>query len=184
MEIIHYLFTFLCVISFILLIIGLINPKIALFFLKKYQNRLTVSILYLILGILFGYLSDMTLTKEMKKEMLVLKRKYEIEDSLKVIQQEKKLLEEEQNKQNKIVSNSELDGSVSQVEEYLKSSLKDPDSYESIEWSPVSIVETETHKFIVRHKYRAKNGFGGYVISNQSFYLDKDGNVVKVMDWK
>lgn len=77
------------------------------------------------------------------------------------------------------VYNSSWDASVRQVEEYLKSSLRDPDSYEGIEWSEVK--ETSTG-YVVRHKYRAKNGFGGYVVSNQLFYMDSDGNVVNVQD--
>lgn len=78
------------------------------------------------------------------------------------------------------VYNSSWDASVRQVEKYLKSSLRDPDSYESIEWSEVK--ETSTG-YVVRHKYRAKNGFGGYVVSNQLFYMDSDGNVIDVQDY-
>ena len=36
-----------------------------------------------------------------------------------------------------VVSNSGWDGSVHQVERYLKQNLKDPSSFEAIEWSPV-----------------------------------------------
>jgi len=36
--------------------------------------------------------------------------------------------------------------------------------------------------YYVRHKYRAKNGFGGNVVSNQLFHLDFSGNVVDVKD--
>lgn len=78
------------------------------------------------------------------------------------------------------VYNSEWDASVSQVEDYLEDNLKDWDSYESMEWSEVSTVGT---KFKVRHKYRAKNSFGGYGIANQIFTLDSDGNVIEVVDW-
>jgi predicted Zn finger-like uncharacterized protein len=75
----------------------------------------------------------------------------------------------------KTVSNNALDGSVYQVEMYLNKTLKDPDSFQAIEWSPVQ--ETDTG-YIVRCKYRAKNSFGGYVIENQIFILDKKGNVL------
>ncbi len=187
MEIIHYTLTFLCALSFIFWIIGLIKPKVALFYLKKNQSRLVVTLVYFTLGILFAYLSDGTLTKEMKSEMLELKREHEIQDSITNIQLEQKRIKEEQYKLDNIVTNSEFDGSVSQVKDYLKSNLNDPDSYESIEWSPVSKIKTLNHKFIVRHKYRAKNGFGGLVITNQTFYLDSIGNVVDVVDvvdWK
>ena len=78
------------------------------------------------------------------------------------------------------VKNSAWDGSVKQVKEYLKNSyLRDPDSYESIEWSEV---KRKDDGYYVRHKYRAKNGFGGYVVANQLFHLDFSGNVVDVKD--
>lgn len=84
--------------------------------------------------------------------------------------------------QQDIVFNSAWDNSVWQVEKYLKKNLKDPKSYEGIEWSKV--VKTKTGGYMVRHKYRAKNSFGGYVISNQVFILDADGHVIQVMDYK
>ena len=84
-----------------------------------------------------------------------------------------------------IVSNSAYDGSVYQVERYLKTEyLKDPDSYESIEWSKVQKDNSNSlYKYYVRHKYRAKNGFGGYVVEQKIFYLDQSGNVVNVKDY-
>lgn len=66
--------------------------------------------------------------------------------------------------------NSEWDGSVYPVKLYLKKNLKDPDSYEAIEWSKV---QKTNEGYMVRHKYRAKNSFGGYVIENKVFYLNK-----------
>lgn len=78
------------------------------------------------------------------------------------------------------VKNSAWDGSVKQVKEYLKYNyLRDPDSYESIEWSEV---KRKDDGYYVRHKYRAKNGFGGYVVANQLFHLDFSGNVVDIKD--
>lgn len=74
------------------------------------------------------------------------------------------------------VMNSPFDGSVRQVEIYLKSGLKDPDSYQSIEWSAVK--KQQNGSFLVKHKYRAKNSFGGYVVEEYIFSLDKNGNVV------
>lgn len=79
------------------------------------------------------------------------------------------------------VKNSTWDGSISQVKTYLKNNLKDRQSYESIEWSEVS---TTSEGYMVRHKYRAKNSLGGYVIENQVFYLDKKGIVNKVSNVK
>ena len=77
------------------------------------------------------------------------------------------------------VQNSPYDASVHQVKSYLKKTLKDPSSYEKIEWGPV--VESsgnEGYKYVVRHKYRAKNSYGGYVVEHQIFYLDSQGNVL------
>lgn len=84
-----------------------------------------------------------------------------------------------------VVSNSTLDASVWQVKEYLKKYyLKDPRSYKSIEWSPVNPKKNneEIVGYWVRHKYRAKNSFGGYVVENKIFHLDREGNVIGVDD--
>ncbi len=62
------------------------------------------------------------------------------------------------------------------VKENLKKSLKDPDSYESIEWSTVQ--KLDDGKFSVRHKYRAKNSFGGFSIENHIFTYDASGNIL------
>lgn len=77
------------------------------------------------------------------------------------------------------VTNSSYDASVSQVIDYLKKNLKDPKSYDGIEWSKV---KEETDGYSVYHKYRAKNSFGGYAIETQIFYLDFSGNVVRVQN--
>lgn len=77
------------------------------------------------------------------------------------------------------VNNNKWNGGVKQVEEYLERTLRDPDSYESIEWSEV---KQKDDGFYVRHKYRAKNSFGGYVVANQLFHLDFSGNIVDVKD--
>ena len=81
-----------------------------------------------------------------------------------------------------IVTNSAWDGSVRQVERYLKNNLKDPDSLQTIEWSEVQ--KTTSGGFMVRCKYRAKNSFGGYVVSNQIFMMDSKGDVTGAMDYQ
>ena len=91
-----------------------------------------------------------------------------------------KIIDKVQQKAGVKVENSSIDGSVSQVKRYLKNNLKDPDSYEGIEWSDV--VETD-NGYTVRHKYRAKNSLGGYVVENQIFYLDLQGNVKSVSSY-
>ena len=78
------------------------------------------------------------------------------------------------------VQNNGLDASVYQVKQFLDDHLKDPDSYDPIEWSAVQSTE---NGYYVRHKYRARNGFGGMNIENKIFYLDKDGNVTGYTDY-
>ena len=75
-----------------------------------------------------------------------------------------------------LVKNSSWDGSVFHVKQYLKRTLKDPDSYEGIDWSEVQ--KTDDGNFLVRHKYRAKNSYGGFVIENQIFTYDSEGNIL------
>ncbi len=72
------------------------------------------------------------------------------------------------------ITNSAWDGSVPGVERYLQMTLKDPDSYKGIEWSPIA---KNCDGYSVRHKYRAKNSFGGYVIDETVFMLNPDGIV-------
>lgn len=79
------------------------------------------------------------------------------------------------------IINSPWDSSVTQVQSYLKKNLKDPKSYESIEWSKVN---NSKDGYWVRHKYRAKNSLGGFAIENKIFYMNFDGVVTKVVDYK
>ncbi|MFT3759001.1 hypothetical protein [Thauera sp.] len=78
-----------------------------------------------------------------------------------------------------VVRNSAWDGGVYQVEQYLKRVLKDPGSFDAIEWSPV--VRSCTG-YVVRVRYRARNSFGGMVISQQLFSLDTRGVVTGAVD--
>lgn len=82
--------------------------------------------------------------------------------------------------QRAIVFNSGLDGSVFQVERWLKANLKDPASLGVIEWG--SVVAGANNEFQVRVKYRAKNSFGGYAVEQKIFRLDSAGTVVGVSD--
>ncbi len=86
----------------------------------------------------------------------------------------------QKNTTSEMVSNSAWDGSVYQVKSYLENVLKDPDSFEAIEWSTVQNVDTG---YMVRCKYRARNSYGGYVIENKIFILNKSGNVISVVDY-
>ena len=56
-----------------------------------------------------------------------------------------------------------------QVRYYLKEFyLKDPDSYESVDWSDIRKTD---NGYCVTHKYREKNIFGAYVTEYKTFYL-------------
>lgn len=84
-------------------------------------------------------------------------------------------------KAEQIVSNSAYDGSVRQVEEWMKKNLNDPGSLQVVEWSPV--VKTEQGNFVVRCKFRAKNAMGGLVLQNKAFILGPTGIVMAATDY-
>lgn len=74
--------------------------------------------------------------------------------------------------------NSEWDGRVDPVVDYLKNNLNDYDSSEFVEWSPVTKLEIKGEPFwVVRLKLRAKNAFGGYVLKN-TFYFIRQNRVI------
>lgn len=60
------------------------------------------------------------------------------------------------------------DGAVPCVKRALKESMKDPDSFEIIDVSPV--VDSGTH-WTQRVKYRAKNSFGGFVVEQKLIHF-------------
>ncbi len=78
-----------------------------------------------------------------------------------------------------VVVNSAWDGSVRQVEWFLKNHyLRDPDSYKSVGWTKV---ERHCGGYRVRGTYSARNGFGGMTRESATFELDREGNVVNVI---
>ncbi len=81
-----------------------------------------------------------------------------------------------------IVHKNSIDGSVEQVEDYLRANLNDAESYKPVSWSKVFKNEGDIMRYYVRHSYRAKNGFGGYILKDQMFYMDSIGCVVLVKD--
>ena len=81
-----------------------------------------------------------------------------------------------------------MDASVYQVNDYLKNNyLDDPDSYHSISWSEVFKLNDSKElgfaSYQVRHKFRAKNSFGGYIVEEKIFKLDYKGNVVSFKNY-
>lgn len=83
-----------------------------------------------------------------------------------------------------IVYNSEYDGSVTQAKKYLRENLNDWDSYEPIEWSEVVKLpdgySEDGAMYFVKHKFRAKNGFGASVINNKTFRFNASGKVLSM----
>lgn len=70
---------------------------------------------------------------------------------------------------------SEVDGSVKIVKEYIKENANDASSIEFLEWSKV----TPTGEYwAVRCKYKGKNALGGVVTENGWFYI-QNNKVVK-----
>ena len=71
------------------------------------------------------------------------------------------------------------DHSVSCVESYLKKGyLRDPDSYESVNWGRVEKNNDGTYE--VTHTFRARNGFGGMDEETKTFIIGSDGS----NEWK
>ncbi|HTD39189.1 MAG TPA: hypothetical protein VK671_01115 [Mucilaginibacter sp.] len=63
------------------------------------------------------------------------------------------------------------------VKNYLKTHLDDPNSYESVNFSPVQLVIDKTTGksagwWEINHTYRAKNGFGGLIMKTECFSID------------
>lgn len=70
---------------------------------------------------------------------------------------------------------------MSGVRTYLMENLKDPSSYQDLEWSPSGV--NSNGQYYIRHKYRAKNSFGATVVEQKIFYLDKSCRVVNSHDY-
>ncbi|QAT83449.1 hypothetical protein EJ065_1851 [Corallococcus coralloides] len=72
--------------------------------------------------------------------------------------------------------NSPWDGSVPEVERYLKKVMNDPDSYEHV--SSSAPVARDAY-WIVKSSFRGKNAFGGKVLNTRYFFIQR-GQVVHV----
>lgn len=66
------------------------------------------------------------------------------------------------------------------VRPYLRQNLNDWDSYESMGYSEP--LDLGNGAYSVRHRYRAKNGFGATVINDQMFYYSADAGITRVED--
>jgi len=70
---------------------------------------------------------------------------------------------------------SELDGSVKIVKNFIKENAKDASSIEFLEWSKVSSLG---QNWIVRCKHKGTNSFGAMVTENSWYYI-QDNKVIK-----
>ncbi|CAM4535920.1 hypothetical protein [Myxococcus xanthus] len=94
-------------------------------------------------------------------------------EKLKLLRQAQQLMVEMRGPMPK---NSPWDGSVFEVEQYLKKVLNDPDSYEHVSTSaPVG----RDAYWIVKSSFRGKNAFGGKVLNTRYFFIQR-GQVVRV----
>jgi hypothetical protein len=73
---------------------------------------------------------------------------------------------------------SEWDGSVKAVEEYVKSNANDASSIDFLEWSKVSPIGDY---WVVRAKFKGSNALGGIITVNKWFYI-QNGKVMKTKD--
>lgn len=70
------------------------------------------------------------------------------------------------------------------VSEFLKENLRDPNSLEYVKSYQVyemdNLPESENKKYYQKTTYRAKNGFGGYVVETKTFII-QNNKVIGVM---
>jgi hypothetical protein len=74
------------------------------------------------------------------------------------------------------VSQSILDGSVSQVKDWLKANANDPSSLQYVDWK---LSKMGNGNFDVVVQYRAKNGFGALMLCRGDFVLNPDGTILR-----
>ena len=66
---------------------------------------------------------------------------------------------------------NQKDGSIKIIEDFIKSNVKNPDTFEFLEWSEVS---SEDGYWKVRCKYKGTASFGTEVTTNAWFYIRHD----------
>jgi len=70
---------------------------------------------------------------------------------------------------------SALDGSHKKLENFIKQTMKDPNSYEHVK---TEYRDMDTY-LLVKTTFRGRNSFGGVVINSVEAVIDIDGNVLK-----
>lgn len=68
------------------------------------------------------------------------------------------------------------------VEKYISDNANDAASYESVEWGPLKPSANTNYSYVIGHKFRAKNAFGGTVLTDAVFYLDSNMHVINA-EW-
>lgn len=58
------------------------------------------------------------------------------------------------------------------VTHYLREKLRNPDSLKDMKFGKVIQSKKNTNEFYLAARYRAQNGFGGYVVSETMFVID------------
>jgi len=76
-------------------------------------------------------------------------------------------------KQEQEILSEKRTNAIIEATHYLKSNLRDPDSYESIQWGTLN--ELKNGSYSISNTYRAKNGFGGINVEEKTFLFSKDG---------
>jgi hypothetical protein len=77
---------------------------------------------------------------------------------------------------------SRADGSIACCKEYLKLLFGSVKGYQSIDWSsPVSL---QAGMYLVNHRFRQYNKFGGFSTHTYQFYYSETGSVLRVEEVK
>lgn len=82
-----------------------------------------------------------------------------------------------------VVSNGRGGGSVRQVRSYLYEKYPGADELNVMKWGRVERSDNSRYKYSVRCKYSVSNQYGGSVVHDQIFSLDKDGQIVEVVGY-
>ena len=80
-----------------------------------------------------------------------------------------------------VVFNAQYDGSVWQIDDWLKKHAKEPASLKVLHWGKV---ESLDDGFLVHVKFEAKNAAGTEVVSDKVFKLDGSGDILGMVDYK
>ena len=80
-----------------------------------------------------------------------------------------------------VVFNTQYDGSVWQINDWLKKTAKDPASLKVVHWGKVVDLPDG---FMVHVRFKARNAAGTDVLSDKVFKLDMSGDIVGMVDYK